>query len=166
MNFADTFKISTPTDREIRIARVFDAPRELIFDAFTKPELLKRWLSGPPGWSFVVCEVDLRVGGAYHYVWRGPDGTEMGMGGVHREIDRPERVVNTQLYDQDWTGGEAEGTLLLIEQDGKTLSTNTVRYVSKEARDGALASGMDQGMVAGYNRLEDLLPVLQAEATT
>lgn len=166
MNFADTFKISTPTDREIRISRVFDAPRELIFDAFTKPELLKRWLSGPPGWSFVVCEVDLRVGGAYRYVWRGPDGTEMGMGGVHREIDRPERVVNTQLYDQDWTGGEAEGTLLLIEQDGKTISTNTVRYVSKEARDGALASGMDQGMVAGYNRLEDLLPVLQAEATT
>jgi len=163
MNFADTFKISTPTDREIRIARVFDAPRELIFDAFTRPELLQRWLSGPPGWSFVVCEVDLRVGGAYRFVWRGPDGAEMGMGGIHREIDRPERVVNTQKYDQDWTGGEAEGTLLLIEQDGKTHSTNTVRYVSKEARDGALASGMDQGMIAGYDRLEALLPALQVE---
>ena len=166
MSFADTFKVSTPTDREIRISRVFDAPRELVFDAFTKPELLTRWMSGPPGWSFVVCEVDLRVGGAYRFVWRGPDGTEMGMGGVHREIERPERVVNTQRFDQDWTGGEAVGTLQLLERDGKTISINTVLYVSKEARDGALASGMDQGMAMGYDRLEGLLPGFQAEAAT
>ncbi len=163
MNFAGTFKISTPSDTEIQISRDFAAPRELVFDAFTRPELLKRWLSGPPGWSFVVCEVDLRVGGAYRFVWRGPDGMEMGLGGVHREIARPERVVNTQLYDQDWTGGEAVGTLQLTGKNGVTHSTNTVRYQSKEARDGALASGMDQGMVAGYNRLEELLPALQAE---
>ena len=164
MSFADTFKVSTPTDREIRISRVFDAPRELVFDAFTKPELLTRWMSGPPGWSFVVCEVDLRVGGAYRFVWRGPDGMEMGMGGVHREIERPERVVNTQRFDQDWTGGEAIGTLQLLERDGKTISTNTVLYVSKEARDGALASGMDQGMAMGYDRLEGLLPNFRAAA--
>lgn len=166
MSFADTFKVSTPTDREIRISRVFDAPRELVFDAFTKPELLTRWMSGPPGWSFVVCEVDLRVGGAYRFVWRGPDGMEMGMGGVHREIERPERVVNTQRFDQDWTGGEAIGTLQLLERDGKTISTNTMLYVSKEARDGALASGMDQGMAMGYDRLESLLPGFRAEAAT
>lgn len=163
MNFADTFKVSTPSDREIRISRVFDAPRELVFDAFTKPELLTRWMSGPPGWAFVVCEVDLRVGGAYRFVWRGPDGMEMGMGGVHREIERPERVVNTQRFDQDWTGGEAIGTLQLLERDGRTISTNTLLYASKEARDGALASGMDQGMAMGYDRLEDLLPSLRAE---
>ncbi|TWI05905.1 uncharacterized protein YndB with AHSA1/START domain [Luteimonas cucumeris] len=166
MSFADTFKVSTPTDREIRITRVFDAPRALVFDAFTKAELLKRWMSGPPGWTFEVCEIDLRVGGTYRYVWRGPDGSEMGMGGVHREIVVPERVVNTQRFDQDWTGGEAVGTLVLTEVEGRTISTNTVLYASKEARDGALASGMEHGMAMGYDRLETLLPTLQAEGTT
>ena len=166
MSFADTFKVSTPTDREIRITRVFDAPRALVFDAFTKAELLRRWMSGPPGWTFEVCEIDLRVGGAYRYVWRGPDGSEMGMGGVHREIVVPERVVNTQRFDQDWTGGEAVGTLVLTEVEDRTISTNTVLYASKEARDGALASGMEHGMAMGYDRLETLLPALQAEGTT
>lgn len=166
MNLSDTFKVSTPTDREIRVSRAFDAPRQRVFDAFTQPALLKRWMSGPPGWSFEVCEVDLRVGGAYRYVWRGPDGSEMGMGGVHREIVVPEWVVNTQRFDQDWTGGEAIGTLMLTEVEGRTISTNTVLYASKEARDGALASGMEYGMAMGYDRLETLLPVLQTEAAT
>ncbi len=150
-------KVDTPSDREIRITRVFEAPRPLVFDCWTKPELLRRWLTGPPGWSFVVCEVDLRVGGAYRFVWRGPDGTEMGMGGVHREVVPPERIVNTQLFDQDWTGGEAVGTLLLSEKDGRTTATNTILYSSKAARDGALKSGMEQGMEAGYARLDELL---------
>ena len=100
---SDTLKVTTPSDREICMTRAFDASRELVFDCYTKPELLKRWMFGPPGWTVVGCEVDLRVGGAYRFVWRGPDGTEMGMGGVHREIVRPERIVNTQLFDQDWT---------------------------------------------------------------
>ena len=86
-------RISTPTDREIVFTRVFDAPRELVFDAMTRPELLKRWLLGPPGWTMPICEIDLRVGGAYRYVWRSADGVEMGMGGIHREIVRPERIV-------------------------------------------------------------------------
>src|SRR5438874_543510 len=104
-------------DRAIVVTRVFDAPRSLVFDAMTKPEMLKRWLTGPPGWSLAVCEMDLRVGGAYRWVWRGPNGEEMGMGGVHREIVPPERIVNTQLFDEDWTGGEAVGTLVLTEKD-------------------------------------------------
>ncbi len=150
-------KVDTPSDREIRITRDFDAPRPLVFDCWTKPELLKRWLTGPPGWSFVVCDVDLRVGGAYRFVWRGPDGIEMGMGGVHREVVPPERIVNTQRFDQDWTGGEAVGTLVLTEKDGRTTSTNTILYASKAARDGALQSGMEKGMEAGYVRLDELL---------
>lgn len=154
---SEKLKVDTPSDREIRITRVFEAPRPLVFDCWTKPELLRRWLTGPPGWSFVVCEVDLRVGGAYRFVWRGPDGTEMGMGGVHREVVPPERIVNTQLFDQDWTGGEAVGTLVLTERDGRTTATNTILYSSKAARDGALKSGMEQGLEAGYARLDELV---------
>ena len=154
-------QITTPSEREIVITRVLNAPRKLVFDAWTKPELVKRWLLGPPGWSFLVCEIDLRVGGAYRFVWRRQDGTEMGMGGIYREIMPPERIVNTQLFDQDWTGGEAVGTLVLTEKDGVTTATNTVLYTSREARDGALSTRMAEGMEAGYVRLDALLASLQ-----
>jgi len=163
MSNTGTLKLTTPTDREIMMTRVFDAPRSLVFDAMTKPELLKRWLVGPPGWSLVVCDIDLKVGGAYRYVWRGPDGAEMGMGGVHREIVRPERIVCTQLFDEDWTGGEALGTLILTERDGKTTLTNTVLYSSREARDAVLQTPMEQGMAVGYDRLAELLASLGAQ---
>jgi len=155
-------KVTTPTDREILVTRVFDAPRTLVFDAHTKPELVKRWLTGPPGWTMPVCEIDLSVGGRYRYVWRGPNGEEMGMGGIHREIVQPERIVATQLFDQDWTGGETVGTLVLTEQGGKTTLTNTILYSSREARDGALKTPMEQGMAAGYNSLDGLLVSLSA----
>jgi uncharacterized protein YndB with AHSA1/START domain len=111
MKTAANLKVTTPSDREIMMTRVFDAPRSLVFDCYTRPELLKRWLHGPDGWLLVVCDNDLRVGGAFRWVWRNADGREMGMGGVHREIVRPERIVRTELFDQDWTGGEAVGTL-------------------------------------------------------
>jgi uncharacterized protein YndB with AHSA1/START domain len=152
-----TMQLATPTEREIVITRVFDAPRKLVFDAHTKPELLKRWLTGGPGWSMAVCEVDLRVGGAYRYVWRRPDGAEMGMGGIHREIVSPERIVVTQLFDEDWTGGEVIGTLVLTERGGKTTLTNTLVYSSPEAREAVLKTPMDQGMAAGYDKLAELL---------
>jgi uncharacterized protein YndB with AHSA1/START domain len=160
MKNTGTLKVTTSGDREVVMTRVFDAPRGLVFDALTRPELLKRWLSGPPGWSLVVCEVDLRVGGAYRYVWRGPDGTEMGMGGTHREVVRPERIVCTQLFDEDWTGGEALGALVLTERDGKTTLTNTVRYASREARDAVLKTPMEHGVAVGYDRLAELLASL------
>src|SRR3989454_4488921 len=99
-------QITTPSDREIAMTRVFDAPRSLVFDAFTKPELVKQWLLGPPGWSMPVCEIDLRVGGTYRYVWRHANGNEMGMGGVYREIVAPERIVATQKFDEPWYPGE------------------------------------------------------------
>ena len=157
MHNTGNLKLTTPSDREVMMTRVFDAPRALIFDAMTKPELLKRWLTGAPGWSMVVCEVDLRVGGKYRWVWRSPDGSEMGMGGVHREIVRPDRIVCTQLFDQDWTGGEAVGTLVLTERDGRTTLTNTVLYSSKEARDAVLKTPMEHGMAMGYDQLAELL---------
>jgi uncharacterized protein YndB with AHSA1/START domain len=157
MKTAANLKVTTPSDREIMMTRIFDAPRSLVFDCYTKPELIKRWLTGPEGWSLVVCDNDLRVGGAFRWVWRGPDGREMGMGGVHRDIVRPERIVRTELFDQDWTGGETVGTLVLTEQDGKTTVTTTELYSSLAARDGALQSGMTQGVAANNDKLETLL---------
>jgi uncharacterized protein YndB with AHSA1/START domain len=139
------------------MTRVFDAPRNLVFEAYTKPELLKRWLGVHGGWSWAVCEIDLRVGGAYRYVWRGPDGTEMGMGGVYREVAAPERIVATESFDQSWYPGDAVSTTVIIEQGGRTTLTITVRYQSQEARDAVLKSPMEKGMAAGFDKLAELL---------
>jgi len=152
--FPDSFKVSLPTDNEILVERDFHAPRELVFVAFTKPELIRRWLLGPDGWSMPVCEVDLRVGGRYRYVWR-KDATaeEMGMGGVFREIARPSKLVATERYDEAWYAGEAVDTTLFEQQGDATQVRLTDLYESKEARDTASRSGMR----AGYDRLEQVL---------
>ena len=151
-------QLTTRGDREIVMTRDFDAPRTLVFDACTKPELVKQWLLGPPGWSMPVCEIDLRVGGAYRYVWRHTtNGNEMGMGGVYREIAAPERIVATEKFDEAWYPGEAVGTLVLVEQGGKTTLTQIVLYQSREARDAVLKSGMEKGVAASYDRLAELL---------
>jgi len=148
----------TTTDREIAMTRVFDAPRRLVFDALTQPELVKRWLLGPDGWSMPVCEIDLKIGGAYRYVWRrDKDGSEMGMGGVFREIVQPELLIATEKFDEAWYPGEALTITVLVEQDGKTTLTTTVRYESREARDGVLKSGMETGVARSYDRLEEML---------
>ena len=158
MNNKETFKITPSGEQEILMTRVFDAPRNLIFDAFTKPDLVKRWLLGPPGWSMPVCEIDLKVGGAYRWVWRrDSDGTEMGMGGVYREIVRPERLVFTEKFDEAWYPGEAVGTLTLVEKEGKTTLTQAMRYESRQARDAVLESDMERGVAASYDRLEEIL---------
>jgi len=160
MSDSSTLKITARGDREIVMTRVFDAPRHLVFEAFTKPELLKRWLLGPPGWSMPVCEIDLRVGGRYRYVWRNAKGTEMGMGGVYREIVVPERIVATEKFDEAWYPGEALGTVVLVEQSGKTTLTQTLLYESREARDGVLKSPMESGVAASYDRLAEVLATL------
>src|SRR6516162_148795 len=104
--YPESFKVSTPTDREIQVERAFNAPRELVFDAFTKPELVRQWLLGPDGWTMPVCEIDLRVGGAYRYVWRKEStATQMGMGGVFLEIVRSEKLVTTEQFDESWYPG-------------------------------------------------------------
>jgi uncharacterized protein YndB with AHSA1/START domain len=154
---AAKLQVTTPSDREIAMTRVFDAPRSLVFDAFTKPELLKRWLGVRGGWTFPVCEVDLRVGGAYRYVWRGPKGQEMGMGGIFREVVRPERVVCTEKFDESWYEGEAVDTMTFVERNGKTTATTTVLYSSKAARDGVLKSPMEKGVAEGYDKLDEVL---------
>ena len=155
-------KVTTPSDREIAMTRVFDAPRNLVFDAWTKPELLQRWLGVRGGWTMAVCEVDLRVGGAYRYVWRSPNAKEMGMGGVFREIVRPERLVATEVFDDPWYPGEAVDTTVLTEKDGKTTVTTTVLYESREIRDGVLASPMETGVDESYDQLAEILPSLAA----
>jgi uncharacterized protein YndB with AHSA1/START domain len=151
-------RIFAQGEREVVMTRTFDAPRRLVFDAHTKPELIRRWLLGPPGWSMPICEVDLRVGGKYRYVWRKEtSGTTMGMGGVYREIAAPERIVVTEKFDESWYPGEALNTLVLVEQGGRTTLTQTMLYESRAARDAVLKSPMEEGVAAGYDRLAELL---------
>jgi uncharacterized protein YndB with AHSA1/START domain len=154
MKNTGTLKVSLPTEREIVMTRVFDAPRKLVFDALTKPELLRRWF-GPRGWSLVVCEADLKVGGAWRWVLRGPDGRDMGMRGVYQEIAPPERLVSTESFD-DYPG-ESLNTLTLSEEDGKTTFTITVRYASQEVRDVVIKSGMEYGAAECYDKLAEML---------
>jgi uncharacterized protein YndB with AHSA1/START domain len=154
MKNTGTLQVTTPTDREVVLTRVFDAPRHLVFDAFTKPELLKRWF-GPRGWSLVVCDVDLRVGGGFRFVLRGPDGREMGMRGVYREIDAPERSVHMESFD-DYPG-ESQVTTVLVEEAGRTTLTATVLYPSKEVCDIVIKSGMEHGAAESYDKLAELL---------
>lgn len=153
----DTFAVTTPSDHEACITRSFAAPRPLVFAAFTTPDLVRRWMLGPPGFTMPVCEIDLRPGGLFRYVWRKPSGTEMGMGGRFVEVVAPERLVHVEIFDQDWTGGETRVTTAFAEHDGVTTVTMTVRYASLAARDGALATGMTSGMTAGYLALDALL---------
>lgn len=157
-------KVTTPTDREIVMTRDFAAPRHMVFDALTTPALLQRWLLGPPGWTMTVCDVDLKVGGAYRYVWRNTNGTEMGMGGLYREIAGPERLVQTEAFDESWYAGEAIDTSVLIEKGGTTTLTLTVLYESKEARDTAIKSDMEKGVAASYDRLEEQLTTSMKES--
>jgi uncharacterized protein YndB with AHSA1/START domain len=154
MKNTGTLEVTTPTESEIVLTRVFDAPRSLVFDAFTKPELLKRWF-GPRGWSLVVCEVDLRVGGAWRFVLRGPDGRDMGMRGVYREISAPDRSVHTESFDD--FPGESVVTTVLLEDRGQTTLRATVRYPSQEIRDAVIKSGMEHGAAESYDKLAELL---------
>jgi uncharacterized protein YndB with AHSA1/START domain len=144
------------------MSRVFNAPRHLVWDAMTRPELLKRWLFGPQGWTMTVCDDDVRVGGAFHWAWSGPNGTAMSMRGVYREVVPPERVVRTESFEFGCAAqaGEQLATLVLTEQGGKTFLTLTVHFPSKQARDGAIASGMEHGVSAGYDRLDDILATM------
>lgn len=154
MKNTGTLQVTTPSDREVVMTRVFDASRQMVFDAFTKPELLKRWF-GPRGWSLVECEVDLRVGGGFRFVMRGPDGRDMGMRGVYREIAAPDRSVHVESFDD--FPGESVVTAVMTENAGKTTLTATVLYESKEIRDAVLKSGMEHGAAESYDKLAEAL---------
>jgi len=148
--------VTLPSDLEIRTVRAFDAPAQMIYDCHTKPALLQRWLLGPPGWTMPVCEIDLRVGGKYHFVWRSEaDGSSFGMNGTYLEIKAPTLIVHSESMDGH--EGKSLITWELTENGGKTVLSLTMKFESKEARDGALKSGMTDGMAMGYDRLDGLM---------
>jgi uncharacterized protein YndB with AHSA1/START domain len=149
---------ATPTDREIVMTRVVDAPRRIVFDALSNPKHVPNWLTGPDGWTMPVCEIDLRPGGAWRYVYRKDDGSEMTLQGSYREVAPPERLVATESWGPQWP--ETVNTTVLTESDGQTTITITVRYPSKAARDAALQTGMKEGMDQGFARLDALLDTL------
>lgn len=149
---------ATPSDREVVVTRVVDAPRRLVFDAMSNPKHVPQWLTGPEGWTMPVCEIDLRPGGAWRYVYRQPDGAEMTLQGSYREVAPPERIVSTESWGPEWP--ETINTLVLTEAAGQTTITMTIRYPSQEARDAALRSGMKDGMDQGFARLDGLLASL------
>ena len=154
MKNTGSLQVTTPSDREVRLTRVFDAPRQMVWDAFTKPELMKRWF-GPRGWSLAECTIDLRVGGGWRFILQGPEGQKMGMRGVYREIEAPERSVHIETFD-DYPG-ESVVTAVFTEKGGKTTMEATVLYASKEVRDTVIQSGMEHGAAESYDKLAEVL---------
>lgn len=154
--------VTLPTDRAVRVVRSFKASRELVWDAHTKPELLKKWCLGPDGWSMPVCEMDVRVGGSYRWRWKNnEDGKEFGFFGKFIEVSRPAKLVHEENFDPGDVGGpmSAEPSIVTSEFDeknGVTTLVVTMLFPSKEAREGAVASGMTDGMEIGYARLDAL----------
>jgi uncharacterized protein YndB with AHSA1/START domain len=158
---SDTFKVSTPSDREIRITRLFDAPRQLVFDAMTKPEHVRRWWGCiSEGHSVTVCEIDLRVGGAWRFVHRGPEGEYPAFYGIYKEIDAPGRLVYTEIFEP-YPGDGSVVIQHLFDENGKTRLELTARYESMEVRDMVIKTGMEKGAAISYDRLEDLVEELQ-----
>ncbi|MGE3544768.1 MAG: SRPBCC family protein [Kofleriaceae bacterium] len=139
------------------MTRAFAVPRELVFEAYTNPELIKRWMLGPPGWELVVCDVDLKIGGGYRWSWRSRDGFTMAMNGHYRDIVVNERLVATETIDDPWAPAEALVTIEIEERDGETTVSTTLRYDASEVRDAALRSELQNGMSAGFDRLASLL---------
>jgi uncharacterized protein YndB with AHSA1/START domain len=158
---SDTFKVTTPSDREIHITRVFDAPRHLVFEAMSKPEHIKRWWGIlDEGYSVPECEVDLRPGGAWRFVNRTPRGEVVAFYGVYREITPPERMVFTEIFEP-FPDSESVVTAVFTEENGKTRLTLTSLYPSLEVRDMVLKSGMERGAAISYDRLEEVARQLQ-----
>jgi uncharacterized protein YndB with AHSA1/START domain len=163
MTATSTLTVEARGEREIVMVREFSAPRQLIFDCWSKPELLKRWFGGPREWSLIVCEVDFRVGGKYRFVTKNANnGEEMGWGGEYTEIDPPERFVATELFDEAWYEGESLNTTILEEHGGRTVMTMVGQYASRSVRDEVMKSGMESGLSVTFDRLEELLPELEA----
>ena len=149
---------STPSDTQVMIVRVLNAPRTVVWRAYTDPAYIAQWLLGPPGWTMPVCEVDLRVGGKWRYVYEKTGGTGMTLAGEYREVVPPERLVSTEAWGPEWP--VTTNTMVLAETDGVTTLTITITYPSKDARDAALQTGMKGGVDMGFDRLDTLLPTM------
>ncbi len=169
--------VTTPTDLEIVMTREFDAPRQLVWDAMTRPELMRRWMFMPPGWTWAECEMDVRVGGKFRWAWNGHDGAiAMTISGEHREVNPPAKIVHTERMEmgpgQSDCGPSCDNnevwellsTLELTEVAGRTRMRMTLLFPSKQARDAAVASGMEHGMAAGYDSLDVFFISTVAEA--
>ena len=164
---SSTFNVTTPSDHEIALTRVFDAPRQLVFEAMTRPEHVRRWWGIlDERYSVTVCEIDLRVGGRYRFVGTTPDGTEVPFTGVYREIVAPERLVQTEIYDVPMAR-DHEGviTATFTESGGKTTVHSVIRYDSKQTRDIVIASGMERGVETGYDEIENMLERMSRKAS-
>jgi uncharacterized protein YndB with AHSA1/START domain len=159
----DKAQVTLPSDREVRVTRSFRAPRALVYRAYTEPQLVRRWLLGPPGWSMPVCEMDVRVGGSYQWRWRNDqNGREFGFTGTFRDVQPRARIVHTQAYDpgtigDDFPKNDAIVTVTFGEDAGVTTVTTLIDFGSKEARDGAVGTGMTGGMEQSYQLLDRLL---------
>jgi uncharacterized protein YndB with AHSA1/START domain len=156
-------QVILPSDREVKVTRSFNAPRALVYRAYTEPALVQRWLLGPPGWSMPVCEMDVRVGGRYRWRWRSDkDASEFGFAGTFREVQRGSKLVHTEAYDPGTAGdahpqSEALVSVAFTEAGGITTVTTVIDFGSKEARDAAVATGMTEGMEQSYQLLDGLL---------
>ena len=158
---AEPLTITTPSDLEVTMSRRFDAPRELVFEALTTPELLRRWY-GPEGWELIVCQIDLRVGGAWRFVGRTADGREVGQYGSYLEIVPPLRLVQTERWE-DWDPGETLVTTVLTALGRTTEYRSTMRFPSQEVRDIVMRSGLDSGARQGYEKLAAVLADLRTQ---
>jgi uncharacterized protein YndB with AHSA1/START domain len=157
---SETFKVTTPSDREIQLTRLFDAPRRLVYEAMTQPAHIRRWWGRlTPEHSVVECDVDLRVGGAWRFVGRSPQG-DYAFYGVYRELAPPGRAVFTEIF-APFPDVESVVTSLLTEEGGKTRLTATVIYPSAEVRDMVIKTGMASGAAISYDRLEEVTNELQ-----
>lgn len=159
---SETFHVTTPSDREIRITRLFDAPRELVFEAMTKPEHVQHWWGClGEGYSVPICEIDLRPGGAWRFVNRTPKIAEVAFHGVYREVVPPERLVYTEIFEQ-YPDEVSITTSVLTEEGAKTRLTMTTLYSSQQVRDMVLKSGMERGAAISFDRLDEIAQTLQS----
>jgi uncharacterized protein YndB with AHSA1/START domain len=162
MTPSDKAQVALPSDHEVKVTRKFRARRDLVWKAYTTPELVRRWLLGPPGWTMPVCEMDVRAGGKYRWRWRSnEDGKEFGFHGEFREVSPPEKLVQIEFYDPGDVGGDmGEGALItttFTEKDGVTTLTSLMDFKTKAARDAALSTGMTDGMEQSYQLLDGVL---------
>jgi uncharacterized protein YndB with AHSA1/START domain len=159
----DKAQVTMPSDREVKVARSFRAPRALVYRAYTEPQLVRQWLLGPPGWSMPVCEMDVRVGGNFRWRWRSEEGgNEFGFIGTFREVRPSSKLVHTEAYDPGTVGGGYPGndaivTVTFVEDGGITTVTTLIDFGSKETRDAAVSTGMTDGMEQSYQLLDRLL---------
>jgi uncharacterized protein YndB with AHSA1/START domain len=164
-------QVTQPSDREVRVVRSFNAPRQLVWEAHTKPELVTKWMLGPPGWTMPVCEMDVRAGGSYRWRWRSEeDGKEFGFFGKFIEVNAPSKMAHEEYFDPGDVGGAMPTDPAIItstfeESNGVTTLTVSMLFVSKEARDAAVSTGMTDGMEMGYARLDEMFGARADRAT-